>query len=37
LREIARIYDYLFDINPRAAKRVAEELLTAGQSLENLA
>lgn len=35
LREIARASDYLVDFNPRAAVRLAEALLAAGDSLAN--
>jgi toxin ParE1/3/4 len=34
LREIAHAMDYLSDFNPRAALRLAEGLLAAGDSLE---
>jgi toxin ParE1/3/4 len=33
LDEIERTYDYLFDLNPRSAARVAEALRAAGDSL----
>lgn len=36
LDEIARVYEYLLDFNPRAAKRVAEGLHDAGESLNHL-
>jgi addiction module RelE/StbE family toxin len=35
LREILRIYDYLSDFNPRAAREVATELTAAGDRLAN--
>ena len=34
LDAIARIYDYIFDFNPRAAMQFAETLRAAGDSLE---
>jgi len=35
LREVARVFDYLRDFNPRAAEQVAASLIEAGDSLEN--
>jgi addiction module RelE/StbE family toxin len=35
LREIEHIYHYIAQFNPRAAENVANELLTAGDSLES--
>jgi toxin ParE1/3/4 len=37
LREVARILDYLFDFNPRAAAKVADGLIAAGDGLANFA
>lgn len=33
LRDVSRIHDYLYDFNPLAARRIAETLLLAGDSL----
>jgi addiction module RelE/StbE family toxin len=33
LREVARIFDYLVDFNPRAAEKVAATLIETGESL----
>jgi len=33
VREIARIFEYLFEFNPRAAEHVAHALVEAGESL----
>lgn len=33
LREVARTYDYLLDFNPRAAVRLAEGLIAAGDRI----
>jgi plasmid stabilization system protein ParE len=33
LRQVARIYDYLVELNPYAARQVVEELIAAGDSL----
>ena len=33
LRDVSRIHDYLYDLNPVAARRIAETLLVAGDSL----
>ena len=33
LREVARIFEYLADFNPRAAEQVAGALIAAGDSL----
>jgi plasmid stabilization system protein ParE len=30
LRQVARIYDYLIELNPYAAKQVLDELIGAG-------
>ena len=35
LRQVARVYDYLVDFNPKAAAEVADALIAAGDSLEN--
>lgn len=35
LRGVWRAYDYIVDFNPRAAARMAEALLQAGDSLAN--
>jgi toxin ParE1/3/4 len=36
LREVARIYEYLVDFNPRAARAVMTALLETGDGLANL-
>ena len=35
LRQVARIFDYLLDFNPRAAAEVSQGLIAAGDSLAN--
>lgn len=35
LREVARVFDYLVDFNPRAARDVSAALIKAGDSLAN--
>lgn len=35
LREVARVFDYLADFNPRAARDVSAALIEAGDSLAN--
>lgn len=36
LREVAHIHDYLSDFNPEAARRVAQALVDAADSLSSL-
>jgi len=35
LRQVARVYDYPVDFNPKAAAEVGDALIAAGDSLEN--
>jgi plasmid stabilization system protein ParE len=35
LRDVQRVYDYIYDFNPQAAQRMAEALILAGDGLAN--